>query len=113
MVAAVLDKTQITSLNLAGNDGIGVEGVKAIAAVLKDSQLSTLGCAATPNLHLAYTPCRHQKCSAPDDTLTSLARSLSNNALCGIDTYGNGTYAIEGITALCEGLKGSAVTSLT
>ena len=34
---------------------IGVEGAKAIAAVLKDSQLSTLRCAATPNLHLAYT----------------------------------------------------------
>ena len=34
---------------------IGFEGVKAIAAVLKDSQLSTLGCTATPNLHSAYT----------------------------------------------------------
>ena len=39
---------------LNGND-IGVEGAKAIAAVLKDSQLSTLGCAATPNLHSPYT----------------------------------------------------------
>ncbi len=34
---------------------IGLEGAKAIADVLKDSQLSTLRCAATPNLDLAYT----------------------------------------------------------
>ena len=45
--------------------------------------------------------------------LPSLARSLSDNALCGLSKYGSGTYTAEGITALCEGLKGSAVTSLT
>ena len=33
--------------------------------------------------------------------------------ICGIDKYGDGTYTAEGIIALCEGLKGSAVTSLT
>ena len=33
--------------------------------------------------------------------------------ICGIDEDGRGTYTAEGITALCEGLKGSAVTSLT
>ena len=32
--------------------------------------------------------------------------------LCGLDRYGSGTYTAEGITKLCEGLKGSAVTSL-
>ena len=42
-----------------------------------------------------------------------MARSLSNNQLCGVDFLGNGTYTAVGITALCEGLKGSAVTSLT
>ena len=46
-------------------------------------------------------------------TFCSLARSLSNNALCGVNDYGEGSYTAEGITALCEGLKGSAVTSLT
>ena len=51
--------------------------------------------------------------SHPDDTLIPHARSLSNNALCGIDRRGRGTYTAEGITALCEGLKGSAVASLT
>ena len=47
------------------------------------------------------------------NTFLLFVRSLDNNALCGIDEDGNGTYTAEGITALCEGLKGSAVTSLT
>ena len=38
---------------------------------------------------------------------------MGDNRLCGLDDeYGNGTYTTEGITKLCEGLKGSAVTSL-
>tara|TARA_B100000795_G_scaffold137934_1_gene103012 strand:- start:344 stop:478 length:135 start_codon:yes stop_codon:yes gene_type:complete len=38
---------------------------------------------------------------------------LGDNHLCGIgDGDGGGTYTTEGITKLCEGLKGSAVTSL-
>ena len=38
--------------------------------------------------------------------------SLGSNQLCGLDDRGRGTYTAEGITKLCEGLKGSAVTSL-
>ena len=41
--------------------------------------------------------------------------SLASNRLCGLYyEYGKvkGTYTAEGITKLCEGLKGSAVTSL-
>ena len=49
--------------------------------------------------------------SAPIDTPPSLG-SLTSNQLCGLDDDGNGTYTAEGITKLCEGLKGSAVTSL-
>ena len=49
--------------------------------------------------------------SAPIDTPPSLG-SLAGNQLCGLDYEGNGTYTAEGITKLCEGLKGSAVTSL-
>ena len=49
--------------------------------------------------------------SAPVDTPCSLGR-LGNNQLCGLDNVGCGTYTAEGITKLCEGLKGSAVTSL-
>ena len=49
--------------------------------------------------------------STPIDTPPSLG-SLDYNQLCGLDAEGNGTYTAEGITKLCEGLKGSAVTSL-
>ena len=38
--------------------------------------------------------------------------SLTGNKLCGVDKDGFGEYTTEGITALCTGLKGSAVTSL-
>ena len=38
--------------------------------------------------------------------------SLANNVLCGVTNWGNGTYIAVGINALCEGLKGSAITSL-
>jgi len=42
-----------------------------------------------------------------------LCGSLANNQLCGVGCwYGSGTYTMEGITKFCEGLKGSAVTSL-
>ena len=34
------------------------------------------------------------------------------NQLCGVDDDGDGEYTTEGITKLCEGLQGSAVTSL-
>ena len=37
---------------------------------------------------------------------------MARNQLCGLDFMGNGTYTSEGITKLCEALKGSAVTSL-
>ena len=47
------------------------------------------------------------------NTFLPFARSLSGNRICGVDKDGYGTYTAEGITALCEGLKGSAVTSLT
>ena len=49
--------------------------------------------------------------SAPMDT-PPLLGSLADNALCGLNAIGEGTYTTEGITKLCEGLKGSAVTSL-
>ena len=49
--------------------------------------------------------------SAPVDTPLLYADSLADNMLCGFK-YGIGTYNSEGITKLCEALKGSAVTSL-
>ena len=52
--------------------------------------------------------------SGPDEHFDPrLARSLSNNEICGVDLFGRGgTYTAEGFTALCEALKVSAVTSL-
>ena len=54
--------------------------------------------------------------SAPIDTPSFPLGSLGGNQLCGVwkDYEGDirGTYTTEGITKLCEGLKGSAVTSL-
>ena len=47
----------------------------------------------------------------PIDTPPCLG-SLAGNQLCGLDHNGRGTYTAEGINKLCEGLKGSAVTSL-
>ena len=49
--------------------------------------------------------------TAPIDT-PPLLGSLTGNELCGLDRDGNGTYTAEGIAKLCEGLKGSTVTSL-
>ena len=47
------------------------------------------------------------------NTFLPFARSLSGNQLCGLNARNEGIYTAEGINALCEGLKGSAVTSLT
>ena len=49
--------------------------------------------------------------SAPLTLLPSFG-SLGGNQLCGPDQWGNRTYTTEGIAKLCEGLKGSGVTSL-
>ena len=49
--------------------------------------------------------------SAPIDTPPFLG-SLANNQLCGVTPWGTGNYTAEGITKLCEALKGSAVTLL-
>ena len=37
---------------------------------------------------------------------------MDGNQLCGIGWHGGGTYTDEGISKLCERLKGSAITSL-
>ena len=37
---------------------------------------------------------------------------MAQNELCGLGFDGFGCYTTEGITKLCEALKGSAVTSL-
>ena len=59
-----------------------------------------------PNLHSAYTR------QSPMNTFP-LARRLDNNMIGGYeDGEGELVSTTEGITALCEGLKGSSITSL-
>ena len=77
------------------------EGLIALCEGLKGSAVTSLECAATPQV-FAFL-------SAPIDTPPFLG-SLANNLFCGLE--GDGTYTAEGITTLCEALKGSAVTSL-
>ena len=88
--------------SLGAND-IGAEGATALAAILKETQITNLGCAAARVFAFE---------SMPIDTATPHFCSLENNRLCGLARGGDGYYTPEGITKLCEGLKGSAVTSL-
>ena len=86
-----------------GGNVIGAKGATALAAILNKTKITDLKCAAAPAV-FAFM-------SAPIDTPPSLG-SLAENKLCGLDWQGQGTYTADGITKLCEGLKGSAVTSL-
>ena len=79
------------------------KGVTALCEGLKGSAVTTLRCAVGPKA-FAFL-------SMPIDTLLQFG-SLSNNQLCGLNWHGEGSYTAEGITKLCEGLKGSAVTTL-
>ena len=92
------------------NNGKDMSGILKLAEALPHSQLTSLRSAMTAldvcslDCHYPLTLCVHR------------LASLAYNRLCGLSkvkrsTYG--TYTTEGITALCEGLKGSAVTSLT
>ena len=92
---------------------IGDEGVTKLAAVLKETKISELKCAARPKrLLLCQRPLTRLLAHHPRPT----HGSLGDNRLCGryYDDEGvrKGAYTAEGITKLCEGLKGSAVTSL-
>ena len=83
--------------------GLGVASAIIIASCIKENRvLKELGCAAARVFAFV---------SAPIDA-TSFPGRLANNQLCGLNSFGQGTYTAEGITKLCEGLKGSAVTSL-
>ena len=83
-------------------NNIGAEGASTLAAVLKETQIQHLECAALEGSLM---------CQCPVDTPPPLG-SLEVNQLCGLDYYGHGEYTTEGITKLCEALMSSAVTSL-
>ena len=93
----------ITELNLE-RKGVGVPGAIVLSKLLPSATaITSLKYACHANV-FAFL-------SAPIDTPPSLG-SLTSNQLCGLDDDGNGTYTAEGITKLCEGLKGSTLTSL-
>ena len=79
------------------------EGITKLCEGLKGSAVTSLGCAAAPK--------RSVLCQGPL-TLQLPWHSLAGNQICGLGFDCYGAYTAEGITKLCEGLKGSAVTSL-
>ena len=103
---------QLCGLGRYGRGTYTTEGITKLCKGLEGSAITSLGCAAAPSRPLS--------CQAPLATTppSPLARSLGYNQLCGIDSDGGdigfnrGTYTTEGVTKLCEGLMGSAVTSL-
>ena len=102
---------QLCGLDYRGNGTYTAEGITKLCKGLKGSAVTSLKCAATPGV--AHSSALFV--SMPIDTPPSLG-SLTGNQLCGLyeDDDGDiqGNYTTMGITKLCEGLKGSAVTSL-
>jgi hypothetical protein len=103
----------LTKISLARNK-LGEEGTKAICEALKQNKTlkelklsgymgSNIGGAAGAK-HVADM-------LGVNSGLTSL--DLSNNLLCGVTTFGGGTYTAEGITAIAEALRvNGALTSV-
>jgi len=103
----------LVSLSLADNNltdyGQDMSGVIALAAALKDSQVVNLNLNGN---HLEAQEAEELAKALPCcKALASL--SLDDNKLCGIDRNGFGTFTTEGITALCDGIKQSKVSSLS
>ena len=96
-----LAENQLCGLDLMGRGTYTAKGITKLCEALKGSAVTSLECAPAPVLAFLSTPV---------DMPPSLG-SLANNQLCGVSPWG-GTYTTEGITQLCEALKGSAVTSL-
>ena len=92
-----------TGINWEGKGTYTADGITKLCEALKGNVVTTLECAHAPRV-LAFL-------SMPIDTPPILG-SLAGNELCGLDSDGRGTYTAEGIIKLCDGLKGSSVTSL-
>ena len=82
------------------------EGITALCDGLKGSAITSLRCAVTPLVFASM--------SAPVDTAPVFAASrLGSNGIGGhYDDDGEFISNTDGVMALCEGLKGSSVTSL-
>jgi hypothetical protein len=85
---------------------IGDKGASALVAILKETQITNLGCAAAPEC-LLLCQCPLTLCAA---FTASRLRGTSIGGYYNDD--GEFVFNTDGIIALCEGLKGSAVTSL-
>ena len=85
-----------------------MSGLLKLVEILPQTKIESLRCAPAPKCSLL--------CQRPLTLDSHHPRpthgSLGSNQLCGLNYRGEGTYPAEGITKLCEALKGSAVTSL-
>ena len=91
------------------------EGLTKLCEGLKGSAITSLKCAAAHRSarSLLSDPAGTYSSIPPTPSIPArtLACSLGGNQLFGVSGE-EGTYTTEGITKLCEGLKGSAITSL-
>ena len=99
-----------------GNGGTyTTEGLTKLCEGLKGSAITSLKCAAAHRSarSLLSDPAGTYSSIPPTPSIPArtLACSLGGNQLFGVSGE-EGTYTTEGITKLCEGLKGSAITSL-
>ena len=102
-----MTRNELFGVNKYGRGTYTAEGITKLCEGLKGSAVTSLECAAAPKCLLW--------CQRPLTLPLPIHGSLSGNQLCGIYKHHGrllGTFTAEGITKLCEGLKGSAVTSL-
>lgn len=97
----------VRSFSLAGRY-IGAKGTIALAAMLNETQIT--------NLNLGHIQlCRNREGGITTKGITALCKGLKGSAVTSLSLHGNriGEHTTDGITALCEGLKGSSLTSLS
>ena len=92
-------------VNALTNYGQDMTGVAAIGEALKvNKTLLSIEYAANIQTSLVED-CESFTPSAPTDIVCLLFGSLSLNRLCGLDSFGDGTYTAEGIVQIAEVLK--------
>ena len=93
------------------DNSFGPVGAKHIAAGLTENKgLQSLRSRDRPVIAHCLLSCIMcllfvHEASAPVDMCLCCVRSLDNNALCGVDKYGRGTYTTEALTKLTDALK--------